>query len=347
MTIGPTALRQAVSDLPLERRVELLSGATFWATESIDELDLPAITLTDGPHGLRLQPDDADHLGIGESRPATCFPTASCLAASWDTALIESVGRALGRECRANGVGVVLGPGMNIKRHPCGGRNFEYLSEDPVLSGHLAAAMVRGVQSEGVGACLKHFVANNHEAYRMVCDVIVDERTLRELYLRGFEIAVRESAPWAVMTSYNLVNGEYVSDSPRLLGDVLRDEWGFDGLVVTDWGGINDRASATVAGVDLEMPSSGGAHDRAVLDALDAGELDEGAVTDRAVTVAALAERASREVAERGRGVVDEVAHHRVARAAAAAGTVLLTNDGVLPLSEDTDIGIIGAFADH
>ena len=234
-------LRDRLRELPLARLVALLSGGGFWTTEAIDEVTLPSLTLTDGPHGLRRQPDDADHLGIGDSVPATCFPTASNLAASWDPQLLERVGAALGRECRADGVAVLLGPGMNIKRHPGGGRNFEYLSEDPLLSGQLAAAMVRGVQSEGVGACLKHYVANNHESYRMVCDVIVDERTLRELYLRGFEIAVAESDPWAVMTSYNLVNGEYVGDSERLVHEVLRGEWGFDGLVVTDWGGINDR----------------------------------------------------------------------------------------------------------
>lgn len=340
-------LRDQLRTLPLERLVALLSGEGFWTTEPIDELDLPSVTLTDGPHGLRRQPDGADHLGIGDSVPATCFPTASNLASSWDPELLERVGAALGRECRADGVAVLLGPGMNIKRHPGGGRNFEYLSEDPLLSGRLAAAMVRGIQSEGVGACLKHYVANNHESYRMVCDVIVDERTLREVYLRGFEIAVEESSPWAVMTAYNLVNGEYVGDSARLVDEILRTDWGFEGLVVTDWGGINDRVAATRAGVDLEMPSSGGAHDRCVIEAVDAGELDVDLVLDRATAVAALAARAADEVARRGRGVVDEVDHHRIARAAAAAGTVVLSNDGVLPLAEDTDIGIIGAFADH
>jgi len=340
-------LRDQLSTFPAERLVALLSGGGFWTTEEIDELGLPAVTLTDGPHGLRRQPDDADHLGISNSVPATCFPTASNLASSWDLELVERVGAALGRECRADGVAVLLGPGMNIKRHPGGGRNFEYLSEDPVLSGRLAAAMVRGIQSEGVGACLKHYIANNHESYRMVCDVIVDERTLREIYLRGFEIAVAESAPWAVMTSYNLVNGEYVGDSERLLDEILRTEWGFDGMVVTDWGGMNDRVAATRAGVDLEMPSSGGAFDRSVIDAVDDGELDSELVLDRATAVAALAARATDEAEQRGRGVVDDVDHHRLARLAASAGTVVLSNDGVLPLADDTDIGIIGAFAGH
>jgi beta-glucosidase len=347
VSIDPAELRRQLNELPLERQVALLSGEGFWTTEPIDELGIASVTLTDGPHGLRRQPDDADHLGIGDSVPATCFPTASNLAATWDRNVLEKVGAALGQECRADGVALLLGPGMNIKRHPGGGRNFEYLSEDPVLSGVLAAAMVRGIQSEGVGACLKHYVANNHESYRMVCDVIVDERTLRELYLRGFEIAVTESTPWAVMTSYNMVNGAYVGDSERLINGVLRHEWGFDGLVVTDWGGINDRVAAVRAGVDLEMPSSGGAHDRAVIDAVESGDLYPVDVLDRAMTVAELAMRATAEVERRGRGTIDEVAHHRLARAAAAAGTVLLSNDGVLPLPDDTDLGIIGAFADH
>lgn len=338
-------LRRQLSELPLAEQVELLSGADFWTTQAVPDLGIPSITLTDGPHGVRRQPDDADHLGIGDSEPATCFPTASCLASSWDTALIEEVGAALGREARAGGVAVLLGPGLNIKRHPAGGRNFEYFSEDPLVSGRLAAAMVRGIQSEGVAACLKHFVANNNESYRMVCDVIVDERTLREIYLRGFEIAVAEDDPWALMTSYNLVNGTYVSDSERLVGEVLRSEWGFDGLVVTDWGGTNDRVAAVRAGVDLEMPSSGGAYDDAVARAVDDGDLSPDAVLDRAVSVAELARRCTGEADRRGRDAVDDVEHHRLARRAAAAGTVLLTNDGVLPLATDTDIAIIGRFA--
>lgn len=338
---------QGIGDLPLARRIEMLSGSDFWHTTAIPEIGVPSIMLTDGPHGVRRQPDDADHLGIGDSIPATCFPTASALGATWDAELIGEIGAAIGRECRAHGVGVLLGPGLNIKRHPGGGRNFEYFSEDPVVSGTLAAAMTRGLQSEGVGACLKHFVANNHESYRMVVDVVVDERTLRELYLRGFEIAVVECAPWAVMTSYNQVNGEYVSDSARLVGDVLRREWGFGGAVMTDWGGINDRVRSVRAGVDLEMPSSGGAHDSAVERAVETGDLDDDEVTRRADTVAELARRVTSEAAERPHEAVDEVAHHRLARRVAAAGSVLLTNDGTLPLDRATNIAIIGAFADH
>ncbi|MFN3254207.1 MAG: beta-glucosidase [Ilumatobacter sp.] len=338
-------LRHVVASLPLPRRIELLSGSGFWATTAIEEADIPSIVLTDGPHGVRRQPDDSDHLGIGNSIPATCFPTASLLGATWDRDLLHEVGAALGREARSLGVGVLLGPGLNIKRHPAGGRNFEYLSEDPVVSGHLAAAIVRGTQSEGVGACLKHFVANNHESYRMVVDVIVDERTLRELYLRGFEIAVREGRPWVVMTSYNQVNGQYVSDSRHLLHDVLRSTWDFDGAVVTDWGGIHDRVAAVRAGTDLEMPSSGGAYDALVRRAVESGELGDDEVTERALAVARLARR-SRAAHERlGPVEIDHLEQHRLSRRVAAAGTVLLTNDGTLPLRSDADIAVIGAFA--
>ncbi|WP_420453681.1 beta-glucosidase [Ilumatobacter sp.] len=345
-------IRRQIGELPLEAQIELLSGRDFWSTPPVPDLGIPSMTLADGPHGIRRQRGDADHLGIGDSVPATCFPTASCLAASWDVDLLREVGVALGREARAAGVGVLLGPGMNIKRHPAGGRDFEYLSEDPWLSGNLAAAYVEGVQSEGVAACPKHLVANNHETYRMVSDVIVDERTLREIYLRGFEIVVRTARPWAIMTSYNLVNGTYTSDDERLVGEILRGEWGHDGLVVTDWGAVNDRVAAVRAGTDLEMPSSGGAHDGLVADAVDDGELDPTAVTDCATRVAELARRTHDEARRRrdggvgGDGGVDEVAHHRLARRAAAAGSVLLTNDGTLPLDPGTDVAIIGAFAD-
>ena len=335
-------LGQRLAELPLERQVALLSGASFWSTEAIPELALAAIMLTDGPHGVRRQPDGADHLGIGDSVPATCFPTGSCLASSWDSDLLDEVGAALGREARAGGVSVLLGPGMNIKRHPGGGRNFEYFSEDPLLSGRIAAAMIRGIQSTGVAACPKHFVANNLESYRMVSDSVVDERTLREIYLRGFEVAVREGRPRTIMTAYNLVNGEYVADSERLLQQVLRDEWDFDGVVLTDWGGVHDRVVGVRAGVDLEMPSSGAAHDGAVIGAVEHGELDAERVLDRAVAVARLL---SESPTDSG-APIDEVDHHRLARRAAAAGMVLLTNDGTLPLDPALDVAIIGCFAD-
>jgi beta-glucosidase len=337
-------LRERVAALPVSRRIEILSGRDFWRTEAIPELDLPAIMLTDGPHGLRRQPDGADHLGIGTSVPATCFPTASALGSTWDVELLDEVGRALGRECRSQRVAVLLGPALNIKRHPACGRNFEYLSEDPLLSGRLAAALVKGIQSQGVAACLKHYAANNHETRRMVSDSIIDERTLREIYLAGFEIAVKQGHPWTVMTSYNQINGEYVSDSRRLVADVLRGEWGFEGLVVTDWGGTHDRAASVAAGVDLEMPSSGGAHDGEIRDALDGGQLTDDDITDRATTVASLAARCVPPTDD-SVATFDIVDHHRLARRVASAGTVLLSNDGTLPLDPAVDVAVIGEFA--
>lgn len=262
-----------VAGLDPERRVRLLSGADFWHLEAIDEHGLGRIMVTDGPHGLRKQGGGDDHLGLHGSAPATCFPPAATLGASWDEALLGEVGEAIGREARSLGVSVVLGPGLNLKRHPAGGRNFEYYSEDPLLSGRLAAAFVRGAQSQGVGTSIKHFAVNNQETFRLVVDAVVDERTLRELYLTGFEIAVKESSPWTVMCAYNLLNGEYCSEHRRLLTAILRDEWGFDGLVMSDWGATNDRALGVAAGLDLEMPGSRGAFDGEVLAALEAGTL--------------------------------------------------------------------------
>ncbi len=342
----PTLQRtgEIVAGLTREQKVRLLSGADFWTTEAVADSVVPSVLLTDGPHGLRRQIDTHD-IGLAESAPATCFPTAATLGSTWDPALVEEVGAALGQEARAEGVGVVLGPGLNIKRHPAGGRVFEYLSEDPYLSGVLAAAMVRGIQSQGVGACLKHFAANNQETNRMVIDTIVDERTLREIYLTGFEIAVRQSSPWTVMSAYNRVNGQYCSDNKRLLANILRDEWGFDGLVVSDWMATNDRVAAVAAGMDLEMPGGAGFFDGEVLASLDDGSLDV-ADLDRACTrVVDLALRA----AETTRAA-DETPrhddHHALARRAAASGMVLLTNSGLLPLAARGRIGVVGAFAE-
>jgi beta-glucosidase len=265
----PTAA-EVVAELDLPTKVRLLSGRTFWALESLPEHGIDGIVVADGPHGLRCQVDSADHLGLAPARPATCFPTAATLGSTWDVDLVAEVGGAIGDEARSMGVSVVLGPGLNLKRHPAGGRCFEYLSEDPLLSGVLAAAMVRGVQSRGVGTSVKHFAVNNQESHRLVVDAVVDERTLRELYLTGFEIAVTESAPWTVMCSYNLVNGAYASEHHELLTTILRDEWGFDGLVMTDWGAANDRVAGIAAGLDLEMPGSQGAFDGEVLSAVGA-----------------------------------------------------------------------------
>lgn len=337
-----TTAAEVVGRLDLATKVRLLSGRGFWALEGLPEHGIDPIMVADGPHGLRCQGTASDHLGIAPAVPSTCFPTAAALGSSWDVALLAEVGAALGDEALELGVSVVLGPGLNIKRHPAGGRCFEYLSEDPLLSGRLAAAMVRGVQGRGVGTSVKHFAVNNQESHRLVLDAVVDERTLREIYLRGFEIAVTESEPWTVMCSYNLVNGTYASEHHELLTTILRDEWGFDGLVMSDWGAVNDRVAGIAAGLDLEMPSSHGAFDAEVLAAVAEGRLDEAAVDRCAVRVVELLLRGRLDA---GGHRSDPDAHHALARRAAAAGSVLLVNDGVLPLAATGRIAVVGAVA--
>jgi beta-glucosidase len=333
----------AARNLTLGQQISLLSGGDVWRTQALPEAGVPSAVLSDGPHGLRYQADAADQLGMSGSEPSTCFPTAVTIASTWDENLAEEIGAALAGEARALGVDVVLGPGLNVKRHPLCGRNFEYFSEDPLLSGRLAAAMVNGLQRNGVGACLKHFAVNNQESHRFVVDAIVDERTLRELYLSGFEYAVKASAPWTVMAAYNLVNGHPATDHRRLLTEILRTEWGFDGLVMSDWAATNDRVAAVAAGMDLEMPSSNGLFDREVLQAVESGRLPADLVTTSAQRVLDLVTRSAR---TRGPAIpVDE--HDALARRAAAEGTVLLTNNGVLPLAPDLSIALIGAFAEH
>ena len=324
-------------------RVTLLSGSDVWRTQALPKSDLPAVMLSDGPHGLRKQNVGGDHLGATGSNPATCFPTASALASSWDESLLHEIGEALGREARAEGVAVILGPGLNIKRHPNCGRNFEYMSEDPLLSGRMAAAMVDGIQSQGVGACLKHFAVNNQESHRLVVDAVVDERTLREIYLTGFEIAVRSSRPWTIMAAYNSVNGTFCCDNRRLLTEILREEWGFDGLVMSDWGATNDRVAGVRAGMDLEMPGSGGISDGDVIGAVRRGELTQDELDGCVDRVLHLVDRAAHQVGDPA--ALDQ--HHELARRAAADSTVLLTNDGVLPLASPASIAVIGAFAKH
>lgn len=332
-----------VAALSLEEKVRLLSGRDFWHLEAVTSAGLPAVMITDGPHGLRKQVGDVEQIGLGASVPATCFPTASGLAASWDVELLNEVGVALGRECRAEDVAVLLGPGMNLKRHPAGGRNFEYLSEDPLLAGRLAAALVTGVQSQGVGTSLKHFAANHQETFRMVIDTIVDERTLRELELTAFEIAIGESSPWTVMCAYNRLNGRFCADSRWLLTEVLRDEWGFDGLVMTDWGAADDRVLGVAAGLDLEMPGNGGAFDADVIAAVRSGRLAEADVDRAATRVVDVVRKARPNVSSDDR--FDADAHHDLARRAAVGATVLLTNDGILPLQPAGRIAVVGAFA--
>ncbi|WP_396916407.1 glycoside hydrolase family 3 C-terminal domain-containing protein [Mycolicibacterium sp.] len=331
-----------IAELSLPQRAALGSGATFWTTKAVD--GVPAIMLTDGPHGVRKQSGSAtDHLGVAGSEPATCFPPAVGLSQTWDPELVERIGVALGDECRSLGVHVLLGPGVNIKRDPRCGRNFEYYSEDPLLSGALGAGWVRGVQSRGVGASLKHFAVNNAEHDRMRASSDVDERTLREIYLRAFERVVRDAAPWTVMCSYNRINGTYAAENAWLLTEVLRGEWGFDGVVVSDWGAVRDRVAAVEAGLDLEMPATGGVTDADVVSAVQEGSLDESVVTRAAGRVARLAARATENAGTRR--PFDADAHHRLAREAAAQAVVLLKNDGeVLPLSPST-LAVIGPFA--
>ena len=364
---GALDVERVLAELTLEEKASLLSGRDFWTTQPVDRAGaaVPAVMVTDGPHGLRKQADSPDHLGIGLSVPATCFPTAVTLGSTWDPALLRRVGEALGRETRANDVAVLLGPGINIKRSPLNGRNFEYLSEDPVVSGELGSALVSGVQSQGVGTSLKHFAANNQEADRMRVSADVDERTLREIYLAGFERVVTQAQPWTVMCSYNKVNDVYASQNHWLLTEVLRDEWGFEGLVMSDWGAVRDRVAAVAAGLDLEMPASGGRTDAEVVAAVREGRLDEAVVDVAARRVLHLVaralpalDRAAQDQAG-GQAGYDVGAHHALAREAAAAGTVLLKNDGVpadgtadsspgaplLPLVSGDGVAVLGELA--
>ncbi|WP_269928924.1 glycoside hydrolase family 3 C-terminal domain-containing protein [Kocuria massiliensis] len=331
-------------DLTLEEKASLLSGKDFWTTKNIDRAGVPSIMMTDGPHGLRKQTGSSDNLGINDSIPATCFPPAVGLGSAFDPELAAKVGVALGVESAIEDVAVLLGPGVNIKRSPLCGRNFEYFSEDPHHAGEVATGMVRGMQSRGVGASLKHFAANNQETDRMRVSADVDPRPLREIYFRAFERVVKNAQPWTVMCSYNKVNGTYASEHPWLLTDVLRDEWGFDGLVVSDCGAVNDRVKGVAAGLDLEMPSSDGVTDAQIIAAVRGGDLDE-ALVDRAVQrVLDLVEKSGHR--EKPDGPLDVDAHHALAREAATRSVVLLRNEGsLLPLAEGQDIALIGEFA--
>ncbi len=342
MTLDIPAL---LRELTLEEKASLLDGSDFWHTEPVERLGIPAIMVTDGPHGLRKQATEADHLGLNASVPATCFPPAAGIASSWDVELLGRVGQALGDESRAQEVSVLLGPGVNMKRSPLCGRNFEYLSEDPYLAGELAAALVTGVQSRGVGTSLKHFAANNQETDRMTVSAEVDERTLREIYLPAFERVVRQSQPWTVMCSYNRVNGVYASENRWLLTDVLRGDWGFEGLVMSDWGAVNERDRGVHAGLDLEMPSSSSSGRRVILDAVQDGRLSEADVDQAVTRVLALVDRAQPALAP-GQAF-DADAHHELAREAATDSAVLLKNDGVLPLDPASGgtIAVVGEFA--
>jgi beta-glucosidase len=342
---GPAAFRERarelVASMTLEEKASLCSGRDFWTTKPIERLGLPAICLTDGPHGVR----KAAGTDFTNSAPATCFPTASALACSWDVALLRDVGQALGREARAQDVQILLGPGMNMKRSPLCGRNFEYFSEDPALAGQLAAAHVAGVQSQGVGASLKHFAANNQEYERTTTNSNVDERTLHEIYLRAFEIAVKQSAPWTVMSAYNKVGGVYASEHPGLLDEVLRRRWGFSGAVVSDWGAVNDRVAGIRAGLNLEMPSSLGTNDRRIVEAVQRGELAEARLDELVIELTSLVLCASAQRDPSAACDLDQ--HHALARRASAESMVLLTNQNFFPLDPKRPlrVALIGQFA--
>lgn len=336
--------RVIIEKMTLEEKTAVLSGKNTWETRAVNRLEIPAIALSDGPHGIRKQAGAGDHLGLNASLPATCFPTAATIANSWDEGLGEALGQALGEEAAAQGVDILLGPGLNIKRSPLCGRNFEYFSEDPYLAGKMAASYVRGIQSRGVHACPKHFAVNSQELRRMAMNAVVDERTLREIYLTGFEIAVKEGGARSIMTSYNQVNGTYANENKHLLQDILRGEWGFDGLIVTDWGGSNSHTAGVAAGSDLEMPSPGLDSARELTAAVLEGRLAEedlDSCVDRLLE-AVLTVKGERKTSR----TFDQETHHLLARRAAAESAVLLKNqEKLLPLKVGTKVAVIGDFA--
>lgn len=334
---------EILNTLTNRERARLLTGRDFWHSNGLEDRGLSSALLTDGPHGLRKQEGASDHLGIHGAAPAICFPTGCCSACSFDPELIGRLGRALGEEARSEGIDVLLGPSVNIKRNPLGGRNFEYYSEDPLLAGRLAAAFIEGVQSCGVGASLKHYAANNQEKNRMCSDSAVDERALREIYLRAFQIAIESAKPWTIMTAYNKLNGTYCSENKRLLTDIARDEFGFDGVFVTDWGAISDPAASYAAGLDLEMPPfKGSAQD--ILNAVNAGEMKQETLDARAAEMIALLIRARN--GKEQKIISDTAMHIALAQKIAEESAVLLKNDGILPL-QNQKLLVVGAFAKH
>jgi beta-glucosidase len=330
--------------MTLEEKAGLCCGGSFWSTLAMPELGIPAMTLTDGPHGVRKQSGAADHLGLNESDKTTCFPTAAGLAASWNRELLYKVGVAIGEECQTENVQIILGPAANIKRSPLCGRNFEYFSEDPYLSAQLAAKHIQGVQNQGVGTSLKHFAVNNQETKRFNINVVIDERTLREIYLASFEGAIVDAKPWTVMCAYNKINGEFCSQNKRLLTDILREEWGFTGFVVSDWFAVSERDEALAAGLDLEMPTSAGIGREAIIKAVNNGTLSDETL-DRSVE--RILKAIFRAVEGRKAGAVyEKTAHHALAKEAARESMVLLKNeDGILPLAKNGKIALLGPFA--
>ena len=337
-------IKEIIKDLSLEQKAALLQGWTTWTTLELKDKGIPAMFMSDGPVGLRKQAGAGDHLGLNASVPATCFPTAATMANTWDVSLGEELGRALGAEAAANDVHVVLGPGLNIKRSPLCGRNFEYFSEDPYLSGKMAAAYIKGIQEKGVAACPKHFAVNSQELRRMSMDSVLDERTMREIYLTGFEIAVKEGRAKAIMSSYNMVNGTYANENAHLLSDILRGEWGFDGYVVTDWGADNDHTEGVRAGCNLVMPAPGPDCAIGLVDDVRSGKIDESILDQRVEELLRVVFDTQDAVAKQPKSF-DVEAHHAVARRCAEGSIVLLDNDGILPLSEGASVAVIGDFA--
>ena len=336
-------VNRLLTELTLEEKAALTSGSSFWYTAPVERLGIPRIMVSDGPHGLRAQPGEGDHVGLGGAVPATCFPTASAVASAWNPDLLRRIGQALAQEAKACNLSVILGPGINMKRSPLCGRNFEYFSEDPFLAGELAVGIVNGIQSRGIGTSVKHYAANNQETERLRVDAQIDERTLREIYLPAFERVVTAEQPWTVMCSYNKVNGLSASENPWLLTTVLREEWGFQGLVVSDWGAVYHRVPALLAGLDLEMPPALGRSPQEVVAAVQSGEVPAEVLDARVRTVL--------ELVAKGMPVLDldetfdADAHHALAREAAAESVVLLKNDGLLPLAADAKIAVVGEFA--
>lgn len=339
--------QELISQMSLEEKCYLFSGKDFWQSRSIKRLGIPNMTMSDGPHGIRKQEGAGDQLGLNGSLPATCFPTAATMANSWDPVLGEEMGKYLGEEAACQDVDVLLGPGINIKRSPLCGRNFEYFSEDPYLTGKMAAGYIRGIQSYGVSACPKHFAANSQELRRMASDSVVDERTLREIYLTAFEIAVRESDPHSIMTSYNRINGVYANENRHLLREILKDEWGFDGFVVSDWGASNDHSAGVAAGSHMEMPTTGGDSDMELLEAVKAGKVSEEWIDQMLDELLGVVLSTTEAVAKKRGQKFDMEVHHAMAQKASEQSVVLLKNeDHILPLKKGTKVALIGDFAE-
>lgn len=338
-------IQHIMESLTLRQKADLLTGKDFWQTRDYEELGVPVMFLSDGPHGIRKQAAAADHLGLNASLPATCFPTAATMANSWNEELGEKMGEALGEESAALGVNVLLGPGTNMKRNPRCGRNFEYFSEDPYLAGKMAASYIRGIQSNGTSACVKHFAGNNQEERRMVSDSVIDERTLREIYLTAFEIAVKEGKTKSIMTSYNRLNGVHADENIHLLRDILRGEWGYEGVIISDWAGTNNKVNSTIAGSDIEMPGCRYGSDD-IVKAVEDGTLDIKYVDECVERVLRLAESTTVK-GRKGEEGFDKDAHHALAKQCADESVVLLKNGGVLPLAQGVKVAVIGDFAEN